>query len=414
MTNYYDADGLFNYFELKNGIRIIHKPVNSLVAHCGFIIDTGSRDEQIQENGLVHFIEHAIFKGTHKRKSHHILNRIDSVGGELNAYTTKENTCIYASFTKNYLERSVDLLADIFFHSTFPEKEIEKEKAVIIEEIHSYQDSPFDQIYDDFEEMVFDNHPLKMNILGTTDSVKSINRKKVIDFIKKHYNTSNIVFSIVGDIPFKKVIGICEKYFGQIEEKKIAKKRQKFDGYTPKVKTFKRDTSQTHCMIGNVAYSAKDRYKNAFILVNNVLGGPAMNSRLNMGIREKYGLTYSIESTYTEYSDTGLFSIYLGTDENNLERSIQLTLKELKKLKTKNLSTVQLEKAKKQLMGQIALTEENNVNVMLGMGKSVLLYNQVDLLKDVYLKINKITSNEIAHVANEVFDEKQLSKLIYQ
>ncbi len=403
----------FNFLELNNGIRIIHKPAKSEVAHCGFIIDTGSRDEDIAINGITHFIEHAIFKGTKKRKAFHILNRIDNVGGEINAFTTKENTSIYASFTKNYFERALELLTDILFNSTYPENEISKEKEVIIDEIYSYQDNPYEQIYDDFEEIVFKNHPLGMNILGTVESVKKINRNKILTFIKTQYLTTQIVFSVVGDIPFHKIEKLVKKYLNNIPKKNIIIHRHPYNDYQPTQKKVTKDISQTHCMIGNVAYPAFDKNKNGLILLNNILGGPAMNSRLNMGIREKYGFTYNIESSYNVFSDIGLFYIYLSADQKNIEKSITLVNKELKKLREKKISTTQLQKAKQQIIGQIALSEENNCNVMLEMGKSLMVYNKVDGLKETYEKINAITENQLLAIANEIFEQNKLSSLTY-
>tara|TARA_R110001592_G_scaffold6720_5_gene36134 strand:+ start:5520 stop:6749 length:1230 start_codon:yes stop_codon:yes gene_type:complete len=404
----------YNLYELENGIRVIHKPIKNRVAHCGFIINTGTRDEKIKENGLAHFIEHSIFKGTQHRKAHHILNRIDNVGGELNAYTTKEKTCVYASFTTEYFERATELLSDILFNSTYPEKEIEKEKDVIIDEIYSYQDSPFEQIYDDFEELIFKNHPLGMNILGTVDSVKSFNRESILKFIDRNFATNKIIFSVVGDFTEKKIKTIIDKYLNQPLKTSSSKKRTRFTNYNVFTKEIEKDNYQAHYMLGNVAYSSKDKNNTGFILLNNILGGPAMNSRLNMGIREKYGFTYNIESSYTSYTDSGLFSIYLGTDTKHLEKSIALVHKELNLLRVKKLSASQLQKAKQQLIGQITLSEESKVNVMLGMGKSLLFFNKVDSLETVYNKINKLTSENIIDIANEVFAKDQLSSLIYK
>jgi predicted Zn-dependent peptidase len=403
-----------NYFELKNGIRVIHKTTKSNVAHCGFIINTGSRDEMLTESGMTHFIEHAIFKGTEKRKAYHILNRIDNVGGEINAYTTKENTSIYASFLKTHIDRATELLTDILFNSTYPEKELEKEKDVIIDEIYSYQDTPFEQIYDDFEELIYKNHPLSMNILGSVETVKKINRKNILSFIAKYYATNEIVFSVVGDFSATKIKKLADKYLGNIPMKISTNKRKVFSLYSPNNQIVKKDVLQTHCMIGNIAYGAHHKNKNGFILLNNILGGPAMNSRLNMGIREKYGFTYNIESSYTVYSDTGLFNIYLGTDSKHIDKSIQLVNKELKKLRDKKLSSTQLHKSKQQLIGQIALSDENNCNVMLGMGKSLLLYNKVDDLKVTHDKINAITAEQLQDISNEIFNDVDLSSLIYQ
>ena len=403
----------YNFLELENGIRIIHKPIKSEVAHCGFVIKTGSRDETEEESGITHFIEHAIFKGTEKRRSHHILNRLDNVGGEINAFTTKEQTSIYASFTKPYFERALELLSDILFNSTYPEKELVKEKEVIIDEINSYLDSPYEQIYDDFEDLIFEGHSLGMNILGTVDSVKKIDRSKILKFISENYRTDHIVFSIVGDFPFSSLEKICKKHLNQIPEKRNQKKRTPFKNYIPIQKELSKDINQTHCILGNVTYGAHDLNKNGFILLNNILGGPAMNSRLNMGIREKYGYTYNIESSYTVFSDVGLFYIYLGTDQKYIDKSIKLVHKELRNLRNHKLSSSQLHKAKQQIIGQITLSEENNCNVMLGMGKSLLIYNKVDDLKETFSKIEKLTAENLLEIANIVFDEKQLSSLIF-
>lgn len=401
-------------FELTNGIRVVFKPTAGFVAHCGFVINTGSRDELPEESGMAHFIEHAIFKGTLKRKTHHILNRIDSVGGEINAFTTKEHTNVYASFTSLYFERAVDLLTDIVFFSTFPEKELQKEKEVIIDEIYSYQDTPYEQIYDDFEEQVFAQHPLSMNILGNIHTITNLKRDKLISFFNKHYATHQIVFSIVGNIPLKKVKRIAEKYLGTIPEKNSINNRKPFGNYFPKQEQLQKDIHQAHCVIGNVAYSAYDDRKTTFLLLNNILGGPAMNSKLNMGLREKYGLTYNIESSYNMYADVGLFSIYLGTDIKQMDKSVRLVKKEMKHLKNKKLSSSQLKNAKRQFLGQTTIAEENNCNVMLGQGKSLLLYNKIEDLPSVYEKINAITDSQILDVANEIFDENQLSTLLYQ
>ncbi len=403
----------YNFLELSNGIRIIHKAVVSEVAHCGFVINTGSRDENMETIGITHFIEHAIFKGTPKRKAYHILNRIDNVGGEINAFTTKENTSIYASFTKNHFERALELLTDILFNSIYPENELNKEKEVIIDEIYSYRDNPYEQIYDDFEEIVYNGHPLGMNILGTVETVKKVNRSKILDFIKTHYLTNQIVFSIVGDIPFKKIEKLCRKHLNDIPEKNTTAQRIPFCHYHPEKKEIKKDISQTHCTIGNIAYNAHDKNKNGLILLNNILGGPAMNSRLNMAIREKYGFTYNIESSYHVFTDTGLFYVYLSADQKNMEKSMQLVNREMRLLRNKKISSSQLHKAKQQIIGQIALAEENNCNVMLEMGKSLIVYNKLDGLKETFEKINSITENELIEIANEIFEENQLSSLMY-
>ena len=403
-----------NLFELPNGIRVIFTHTTSNVAHCGFVINTGSRDEKIEENGIVHLIEHAIFKGTSKRKTHHILNRIDNVGGEINAFTTKENTNVYASFTTNYFERATELLTDIVFNSTFPETELIKEKEVVIDEIYSYQDTPYEQIYDDFEAQVFKNHSLGYNILGTVSSVSAINRACLLSFMKKNYATDQIVFSVIGNFTINKVKTIINKYLALIPSKTSLLNRKQFKNYKPTEMVLLKDAHQAHCTIGNIAYGAFHQKKNIFILLNNILGGPAMNSRLNIGIREKYGLTYNIESSYNFYSDVGLFSIYLGTDVKHIYKTIGLVKKELQKLRTKKLSPMQLKNAKRQLIGQTTLSEENNCNVMLGQGKSILQYNYVESLTEVYKKIEAISADELIDAANEIFADNQLSMLLFK
>lgn len=404
----------FEIFELPNGLRVIYKPILGEAAHCGIILNAGTREEKSKEQGLAHFIEHTLFKGTAKRKFYHILSRIDSVGGELNAYTAKEETCIYASFQNQYLERAVELIADITFNSTFPVKEIEKEKDIIIDEIHSYKDTPAEQIYDDFESHLYKNHPLGNNILGSIESVKSFKQKNIIDFIKHHYLIKNMVFSIVGNYKKEQVKKVMEKHFGHYQTKGNPAPRT-----APSInKNFhvinNINANQSHCMIGSIAPSSASKKRTAMVLLNNLLGGPGMNSRLNLNIREKYGFAYNLDSNYVAYSDTGLFAVYLGTDKKYLQKTIALVHKELKKLRDTPLSTLQLHKAKLQLCGNISLAQENNSSVMLALGKSLLMFNKIDSLNSIYAEIEKITPKQLFHIANEVFDEKKMSSLTFQ
>jgi predicted Zn-dependent peptidase len=402
------------YFHtLKNGIRLVHQQIVSPVSHLGVILNTGSRDEEINEQGIAHFIEHVIFKGTKKRKAYHIISRIEDVGGELNAYTTKEETSVYAIFLNEYFERSMELISDILINSTFPQKELEKEKEVVIEEINSYKDSPSDLIFDEFEEVLFDGHPIARNILGTPENVKSFSRENIFDFICRNYHTDQMVLSSVGSLPFDKIIRLTEKYFGQIPEKIRSNKRLGFDHYQASKRIVQKDTFQTHCIIGNIAYDHQNPRRIGMVLLNNILGGQSMNSRLNLALRERNGLAYNIESNYTAYSDTGQFSIYFGTDKENLDRAISLVQKEIKQLKNKELGLQQLIKAKKQLIGQLAISNENREDLMLSIGKSYLLYDHVDNLQQVYEKINRLTSREIQEISNEIFEESQTSILIY-
>ena len=403
-----------NTYRLNNGIRVIHQQVDSPAAHFGIILNTGSRDEQPSEQGIAHFIEHIIFKGTQKRKAFHIISRMEDVGGELNAYTGKEETAIYASFLNEHCERAIELISDIIFNSTFPEKELEREKEVVIEEIQSYYDSPLELIFDDFDELLFDGHPIARNILGTPAKVKKFSRQDVLSFITNNYHTDEMALSFVGNIPFGKFRVMVDKYFSEIEEKKRKQSRTVFDKYTPSLKKVKRKTYQTHCVIGNIAYEANHPNKLGMVLLNNMLGGQSMNSRLNLSLRERNGIAYNIESNYTAYSDTGQFNVYFGTDRENLERAISLVTKEFKKIKEEKTGILQLSKAKKQLIGQIALSSEDRADLMLSLGKSFLLFDEVDDPETIFKKIETISSDLLLEIANEILDINKLSTLIYE
>lgn len=407
------AQDIYNLHELDNGIRIIHKYSSSPVSHCGITINVGSRDESESENGIAHFIEHSIFKGTHKRKAFQILNRIDGVGGELNAFTTKEETCIYGCFLNSYNERFLELLSDIVFNSTFPEKEITKEKVVIIDEINSYEDTPSELIYDEFEKQLFGNHPLGRLILGTPENVNSFTSEKIKSFIDKNYSTDQMVISIVSSIDSAKWFFLAEKYFGN-QKKKINKtKREKPIIKKGVTNIYDRDTYQSHAVIGTTAYGYKDEKKAAFSLLNNMLGGWAMNSFLNMHIREKYGFTYTIESNYTAYSDVGVFSIYAGTDKKYMDKTLRLINKELEKFTQSPLAEKTLQKFKQQMKGQLAITCDSNQNEMLSIGKMLLNFGKVDTLQDTYKTIDEISSKEILQVAQEIFVPEKLSIIQY-
>ncbi|MEE1271227.1 MAG: pitrilysin family protein [Bacteroidales bacterium] len=407
------AQDIYNLHELKNGIRLIHRYSPSPVSHCGITINVGSRDESESENGIAHFIEHSIFKGTHKRKAFQILNRIDGVGGELNAFTTKEETCIYGCFLNSYNERFLELLSDIVFNSTFPEKEITKEKVVVIDEINSYEDTPSELIYDEFEKQLFGNHPLGRLILGTPDNVNSFTSEKIKSFIDKNYSTDQMVISIVSSIDSAKWFFLAEKYFGN-QKKKINKtKREKPIIKKGVTNIYDRDTYQSHAVIGTTAYGYKDEKKAAFSLLNNMLGGWAMNSFLNMHIREKYGFTYTIESNYTAYSDVGVFSIYAGTDKKYMDKTLRLINKELERFTQSPLAEKTLLKFKQQMKGQLAISCDSNQNEMLSIGKMLLNFGKVDTLQDTYTTIDEISAKEILEVAQEIFVPEKLSIIQY-
>jgi predicted Zn-dependent peptidase len=399
---------------LKNGIRLLHKPAVSSIAHCCFIVNAGARDEAQGKDGLAHFIEHLLFKTTKRRNTEQILNHLEVVGADLNAYTTKEYTCIHASFLKQHLERAIDLTEDIVFHSTFPEEELVKEKGVILDEIASYLDQPDEAIQDDFEDMLFKNHPLGRNILGTTDSVNQLDRADIQQFIAQNYNTHQMVFAVLGEYDFKKLVKLAEKYFGDIPANENEKNRAKPDVNLAQSLRFTKPISQTHGVIGGQAYAFSHPNKNGLLLLNNILGGMGMTSRLNLQIREKYGIAYSIESNYSAFSDTGIFTIYFGTDTEKAERAIKLIHKELKKLREHKLGTLQLSQAKQKFIGQIALGEENRIGLIIAMAKSLLDYNRVDSLEEVFAKVNAVTADELSTISNEIFDNGHLITLLFE
>ena len=407
-------DSTFQFHEFANGIRLIHKEVPSKLGHLGVLLNTGSRDEAEEEHGIAHFIEHSIFKGTKKRKAFHVLSRMEDVGGELNAYTTKEETALFATFLGEYYERATELLSDILFQSTYPEKELEREKEVVMEEINSYKDSPSELIFDEFEELVYDGHPIARNILGTPEKLRSFHKPDIYRFIENNYHTDHIVISSVGNISFTKLVHLCEKYFGSIPPSLRNKERQKFENYIPSEKILTKDTFQAHCVIGNTGFDSNHPQRTILVLLNSLLGGHSMNSRLNLSLRERRGIAYNVESNFTPYTDIGLFSVYFGTDKENLEKAISIVYSEFQKLKHNKLGPVQLLKAKKQLIGQLAISVENREELMLAIGKSYLLYGNVDPMIKVYEKIEQVTASQLMEVANLILDESKMSRLIYR
>ena len=404
----------YNLYRLPNGIRIIHKEVkNTRIVHCGFVLDIGSRDEQPHQQGIAHFWEHMAFKGTRKRKAFHIINRLESVGGELNAYTTKEKICFYASVLEQYFDNAFELLCDITFDSIFPEKQIERERNVILEEMAMYYDSPEDAIQDDFESLIFPNHPLGHNILGTESSVRSFTRADFKSFIKENLNTDRIIFSCVGNIKWNNVIKLAEKYLIDIPVYNAQRQRILFNNYQASQQVIHRPLTQTQVAIGREAYALENPKRIPFFLLVNILGGPGLNSRLNLSLREKYGFVYSVDASYTSFTDTGILGIFFGTDPKQSEKSNKLVKKELKKLRENSLGTLQLYRAKAQLMGQLAMSEENNTSLMLMLAKSILDLNRVDTLEEIFEKIELINASDLLEVANEIFEENQLSTLTY-
>jgi predicted Zn-dependent peptidase len=399
---------------LKNGIRLTHMPADNEVAYCGLLLNTGSRDEMPEEHGMAHFIEHVIFKGTKRRKAYHILCRLDDVGGELNAYTTKEETAFYGGFLSHHYDRALELLSDIIFNSVFPTNELEKEREVIADEINSYKDNPSDQIFDDFEELVYPVHPIGRNILGTPETLQTLDAKAIRRFMKRTYDTDQMVICSVGKIPFPKLIRMVEKYFGEVKSKPRTIKRAPIEGYKPARLLKELNTFQAHCVMGNLAYSASDPMRMNLILLNNLLGGQGMNSRLNLSLREKHGYAYNVESTYTPYTDTGVITIYFGTDPEKLDKSIVLVEKELARLRNEKLGTLQLHRAKNQILGQIAMSSDNKESLLFTLGKSIMLFNRYDSMESITAKVDEITAGDLIATANEILDPASLSTLIFK
>ena len=399
---------------LKNGLKVIHQQVDGKAAWCGLIIGVGSRDERPEEEGIAHFIEHVIFKGTEKRKAFHILRRIEDVGGELNAYTTKEETFVYSIFMEEHYQRAFELLTDLIFHSQFPQQEIEKEVDVILDEIYSYEDSPSELIFDEFENLLYDGHALGHNILGDEASLLTFNSESGRSFMRRFYAPEYMVFFSMGRVDFKKIVKLAESLLSDIAFPIASRNRVAPAGIHPCVKKVHKDTHQAHVLIGSRAYSMHDEKRIPLFLLNNMLGGPGMNNRLNVSLREKHGLVYNVESNVTSYTDTGLASIYFGTDPKNMEKALRLVHKELGKIRDVKLYATQLAADKKQVIGQLGVSGDNKEGLFLGLGKSFLHYFRYDTLPEVFSKVESLTAEEIQEVANEVFAPERLFSLIYQ
>ena len=401
-------------FTLPNGIRLVHQVTGSTVSHCGIFINAGSRDELPNEHGLAHFIEHTIFKGTEKRNLFRVLNRLENIGADLDAFTSKEETCINATFLSEYYERTLELFSDIFFHSVFPEKELVREKQVVEDEIRSYLDNPAEQIFDDFEDMVFSGHPLGRNILGTPKSLAKFSRNDILNFISRNYSLDRVVIASAGNIDFRRLVRLAGKYFSEARGEGDTQTRDAFRTYIPVAREQKKKVYQVHCILGATAYPFSDARRYPLALLNNLLGGPIMNSRLSLALRERNGLTYHNESNYTAYSDSGIIAIYFGTDPQQYEKALDIVYQELKKLMEKRLSASQFHIVKKQLIGQIAIASESNMATMMAMGKSFLLQDKFESLETVIARIETITAQQLLEVANETFERGRMSMLTYR
>ena len=399
---------------LSNGIKVIHRHRAGELSHLALMVNAGMRDEKENENGLAHFIEHLVFKGTKRRKAYHILSCLENVGGDLNAFTTKEETCIHASFLKEHIDKAMDLFADVMFNSTFPENEMEKEKEVILDEINSYRDTPADEIFDEFENLIYRGHQLGRNILGTIDLVENYTRNDIVKFRNQHYAPDRMVLACIGNISFDAFLKLANKYFADYQGDALPFERVPFIANAPTTRTEVRQNHLTHVIMGGLAYKYNDERKLKLILLNNILGGPGMNTRLNLNIREKYGFAYTIESQYNAYSDTGNYTIYMGVDPHSQERSIDLVYKELNKLMTQRLGTLQLSNAKKQLIGQVALSNESVMNDLLSIIRAGFFEEHIETLPETIAKLEKITSSDLLEIANDVYDRDKINLLIFK
>lgn len=405
----------YEVYTLKNGIRVVHNRITSTkIVHCGIMLDIGSRDETPANQGIAHFWEHMAFKGTRKRKAFHILNRLESLGGELNAYTDKEKILFYASLRAEYFERAVDLLTDITFDSVFPASQIERERNVILEEMSMYFDDPEDSLQDEFDGVVFAGHSLGMNILGREKTIKSFRRKDFQQFIKEHMDTRKIIFSSVGNVKMEEVVRLAERYMGHLPKMVSRKVRPNFKGYKPRESVLKRNVKQARCAIGRTAYKVSDERRGSFYMLTNILGGSGMNSRLNMILREKRGYVYSVAAQFIPYTDTGLFVISFGTEPTQMKKSIDLVHLELKKMREEPLGKKQLAASKEQLLGQIAMAEENNISFMMMMARNLLDLGRVSTLEEIFERVRNTSSAKLMDMAGEMFDEKNLSYLFME
>ena len=411
----------YNTYTLDNGLRIIHLPSDSQVVYCGYQINAGTRNEEPGEEGLAHFCEHVTFKGTERRKAWHILNCLESVGGDLNAYTNKEGTVYYSAILKEHIARAVDLLSDIVFHSVYPQAEIDKEVEVICDEIESYNDSPAELIYDEFENILFKGSPLGHNILGTAEQVRAFKTEDALRFTQKLYRPDNAIFFAYGDIDFKKLVRLLQRALADDEsvvnlaEEKLPKKYPSVGNeIAGQTIVMQKNTHQAHVMIGTRAYDVNDDRRMPLYLLNNILGGPGMNAKLNLALREHNGLVYTVESTMVSYGDTGTWSIYFGCDEHDVKRCLRLVRKELDKFMQKPLSDAQLKAAKKQIKGQIGVACDNRENFALDFGKSFLHYGWEKNVDRLYEQVDEITAAQIQAVAQELFDKDRLTTLIFK
>nr|WP_252737153.1 pitrilysin family protein [Reichenbachiella agariperforans] len=400
--------------ELPNKIRIVHKQVpHTKVSHCAIMLDIGSRDEKEGQQGIAHFWEHMAFKGTKKRKAYHIINRLESLGGELNAYTTKEKICFYATILDKHLDKSVELLSDITFNSIFPETQVEKERQVILEEMSMYLDDPEDAIQDQLDSLVFKGHTLGDNILGTKESVRRFQSQDFHSFLDENMDTSRIVLSSMGSYSMADLLKSVTKYLEPVPEVTRERTRVVVNGYNAQQLSEKRDITQAHIALGSRAFDIHSKNRVPFFVLNNILGGQSMTSKLNLSLREKYGLVYHAESNFMTFSDTGLFSLFYATEPRKVKKSLDIVKREFDRLKNETLGVRQLQVAKDQIKGQLAISEENNQHYMLMMAKSILNFNKIESLESVFAKVDQVTADQMRDLAQDMLNIEEMCELIY-
>lgn len=406
----------YNTATLSNGLRIIHLPSSSPVVYCGFGINAGTRNELDGEEGVAHFCEHTTFKGTERRRAWHIINGLETFGGDINAFTNKEDTVYYSAILKDHTAKAVDLLSDIVFHSLYPQAEIDKEIEVICDEIESYNDSPAELIYDIFENMLFEGHPLGHNVLGEASKLRKYTTETAKAFTSRYYKPENAVFFAYGDVDFRRLVNLLKRATRDLPGSQpvmgLTSTPSTLSPYRMQKRVITKGTHQAHVMIGNRAYSVHDDRRMALYLLNNILGGPAMNARLNMSLRERNGLVYTVESSMTSYSDTGVWCVYFGCDSHDVEKCERLVTKELQRVIDKPLTTTQLNAAKRQIKGQIAVACDNRESFAIDFGRCFLHYGREKDITSLFKRIDALTASQIQKVAQEIFDPELLTRLV--
>ncbi len=406
----------YNTATLSNGLRIIHLPSSSPVVYCGFGINAGTRNELDGEEGVAHFCEHTTFKGTERRRAWHIINGLETFGGDINAFTNKEDTVYYSAILKDHTAKAVDLLSDIVFHSLYPQAEIDKEIEVICDEIESYNDSPAELIYDIFENMLFEGHPLGHNVLGEASKLRKYTTETAKAFTSRYYKPENAVFFAYGDVDFRRLVNLLKRATRDLPAAQpvmgLISTSSTLPPYRMQKRVITKGTHQAHVMIGNRAYSVHDDRRMALYLLNNILGGPAMNARLNMSLRERNGLVYTVESSITSYSDTGVWCVYFGCDPHDVEKCEKLVTKELQRVIDKPLTTTQLNAAKRQIKGQIAVACDNRESFAIDFGRCFLHYGHEKDITSLFKRIDALTASQIQKVAQEIFDPELLTRLV--